>query len=67
MDFISVLKRNNNDEMKNYLFQNGKSPKPVAPFYYILKEEERINGRETVNGPTDETDTRSDSEAEITE
>ena len=67
MDLISILKENNEENMKQYLFQYGKSPKPVAPFYFEAKED-YINGRtETVNGRTNEADSESNHEAEVSE
>ena len=37
--FIDVLTSNNEDEMREYLLLNGKKPKPIAPFYFLPKEE----------------------------
>lgn len=55
MDFLKILSRNE-EELKEYLLHNGKSPKPHAPFYF-LKKEALENGRnETVNGTVNEAD-----------
>jgi hypothetical protein len=59
MDFLEVLNRNNEEEIKSYLLQNGKSPKPRAPFYFIKKEAINNGRDETVNGTINEADTRS--------
>ena len=66
MDFLKILKDNNEDEMRKYLFQYGKAPKPVAPFYIILeKEEESNNGRNTIITRSDETDPRNNCKTEV--
>ena len=39
LSFIEVLSNNNEDEMREYLLLNGKKPKPIAPFYFLPKEE----------------------------
>ena len=39
LGFIDVLLDNNEDEMREYLLVNGKKPKPIAPFYFLPKEE----------------------------
>lgn len=49
MDFLTLLKENNEDEIRKYLFQYGKSPKPRAPFFIeIQKKEESKDGRNTI-------------------
>lgn len=39
LSFIEVLSNNNEDEMRKYLLLNGKKPKPIAPFYFLPKED----------------------------
>ena len=66
MDFLDVLKKNNEEEIKKYLVQYGKCPKPRAPFYFIDKEE-LDNVRNTVDERTNETDSRNYGKTEIAE
>ena len=65
MDFLDVLKENDEEEIKKYLIQYGKCPKPRAPFYFIDKEE-LDNVRNTVNERSDDTDSRNYCKTEIT-
>lgn len=34
-DFISILKRNNEDEIRQFILQYGKPPKPFCPIYFF--------------------------------
>lgn len=67
MDLLEVLKENKEENIKKYLLQYGKSPKPIAPFYFVVDKEEQSNVRNTVNEGSNETDPGSNCEAEITE
>ena len=67
MDFLALLKENNEDEIRKYLFQYGKAPKPIAPFYFKITKEESKDGRNTINAGIDETDPRNNCKAEVTE
>jgi hypothetical protein len=66
MEFLDVLKENNEESLKKYLIQYGKSPKPRAPFYFLKKEEPNVS-RSTVNDGTNETDPGNYCEAEVSE
>ena len=65
MDFLDVLKENNEDRIKKYLLQYGKSPKPRAPFYFVIKE--GLNVRSTVNAGSDASDSGNYNETEVSE
>lgn len=68
MDFLKVLKDNDEKEIKEYLYQYGKAPKPAAPFYFVLDKEASNNGRNTtVNAGIDETNPGNNCETEVTE
>lgn len=38
-NFLEVLQANNEDEIKNFISQNGKSKKPISPIYFWLDED----------------------------
>ena len=42
-DFIDILKRNNEEEIKEYLLRFCKQPKPISPFCYIITKEDNDN------------------------
>lgn len=42
-DFIDILKRNNEEEIKEYLLRFCKQPKPISPFCYIITKEDNYN------------------------
>jgi hypothetical protein len=42
-DFIDILKRNNEEEIKEYLLRFCKQPKPISPFCYINTKEDNDN------------------------
>jgi len=67
MDLLEILKENKEENIKKYLLQYGKSPKPIAPFYFVMNKEDHSNVRNTVNERSDDTDSGSNCEAEITE
>lgn len=64
MEFLDVLKENDEGTIKKYLLQYGKAPKPRAPFYFI---KEGPNVRGTVNAGSNETDPRNYDETEVSE
>ena len=64
MDFLDVLKENDEENIKKYLLQYGKAPKPRAPFYFI---KEGPNVRSSVNAGSNETDPRNYDETEVSE
>ena len=39
-NFMDVLMANNPDQIRDYLIENGKEPKPHCPFYFEKKESE---------------------------
>ena len=67
MDFLEILRENNEGKIKEYLLQYGKSPKPRAPFYFILDKEEPKDAGNTVYEGSNETDPGDYCETEITE
>ena len=40
---IDILKRNNEEEIKEYLLRFCKQPKPISPFCYINTKEDNDN------------------------
>lgn len=39
IDFFELLILNNEDDIKNFLMMNGKSPKAVCPIRFITNED----------------------------
>ena len=37
-NFIDILMENNPESVMEFLLENGKSPKPVSPIYFLSKE-----------------------------
>ena len=64
MEFLDVLKENDEDRIKKYLLQYGKAPKPRAPFYFIKEEP---NVRSSVNAGSNEADPGNYNETEVPE
>lgn len=42
IDFFQLLILNNQNDIKNFLMTNGKSPKPICPIRFIKEYEENI-------------------------
>lgn len=57
-NFLEVLNKNDDNEMKKFLLSEGKKPKPYSPIYFVDKEEleggKESNGRKTDNGTINE-------------
>ena len=64
MEFLDVLKENDEEKIKKYLLQYGKAPKPRAPFYFIKEEP---NVRSSVNAGSNEADPGNYNETEVSE
>ena len=39
-NFLEVMKSNDDEQMRQYLLQNGKKPKPISPFEFSKNTEE---------------------------
>lgn len=38
-NFLDVLKRNNEEDIKSFISQNGKPKKPICPIYFWTEED----------------------------
>lgn len=57
-NFLEVLNKNDDNEMKKFLLSEGKKPKPHSPIYFVDMEDseggKESNGRKTNNGTVNE-------------